>query len=99
MMTVKYMIHLLYFIKPMEDIIEIIRYSNPEVSQQVEEAITYLLLESEDGDIQEHIMGINIRKSKLFSEIGLYEQDLYISISISSGNTENVANAIIALFE
>jgi len=87
------------FIRPMERMLAEIQAINPKVYNLIEENATYVRYETEENIFSEHIMGINIGSSPLLAKLGFYEQELYFSVAVTSGNTEKTAQALIAFFE
>ena len=87
------------FLLPMESLLAEIQSKNPTAYDRINENITYKLYEPEEGNASERIMGIYIGSSPLFTELGFSKQELYFSVSITTENTDNIINALIALFE
>ena len=87
------------YIKPIEAVLAEIQYSNPSVYARIKEEIIYALLETEENQFSEHILGVNIGNSPLFSDLGFFKQELYFTMSITSDNPEAVTEALIAFFE
>jgi len=87
------------FLRPMESLLAEVEVANPMVYSAIKEKITIVPYEHEDGNLIEHAMGVSIGSSPRLSQLGFFEQELYFSISVSSGRTENVIKTLIALFE
>jgi len=87
------------YLQPMESILAKIRVENPEVYKRIEENIVRGLIENEDRNIAERIIGININESPLVNKINFYVQELYFGVSVTAGQIENAAAALIQLFE
>jgi len=87
------------FIGPMEGLLEEIKTSNPMVYERIMENVVYRFIESEGNTLDEHILGVNIGRSPLFSKIGFTPQNLYFGISVSAGNRANTLEALIIIFE
>ena len=86
------------YLQPMDEVLSKVRVLDPEVYSRIEERLTSALFESEDRNVTERIMGIDLSDSPLLSELGFFEQERFLSISITAGNIENAARAIIAFF-
>jgi hypothetical protein len=87
------------FLLPLESILAQINIRNPDVYSSINEYIVYALYEVEEDVFEERIIAIEIGKNPLFSRLGIIEQEMYLSVSITSGNIENVIKAITLLFE
>jgi len=87
------------FLRPMESMLSEIKSMNPGIYARIEENITMVRYEIEEGDVSENIMGISIGSSPLLTELEFFEQELYLSIAITSDNTEIIKQALIAFFE
>jgi len=86
-------------IQPLDIVLDALKARNPAVYDRIEEKIVYASYRTEDGSTAERKMGINIGDSPLLAELGFYEQELIISISISFGNIEGVIRSFVAFFE
>jgi len=87
------------FIQPMDDILAEIRLTNPTAFNRIEEGITLVLYEYDEGYSSERIMGIDLSNSPLISELDVFAQELYFSIAVTSGKIENIPYALMTLFE
>jgi len=87
------------FLRPLESILEEIQAINHTVYATIKENVSYELYKIEDDVFSQRIMGIKIKDSPLLSELGFYEQELYLGVSITTGNEENVTKTLIALFD
>ena len=86
-------------IVPIESMLAEIRASDREVYDRIEEKIVYTRIEVEEGQIEEAIMGVNVKDSPLLTSFDFYEQDLIFCLCATSKRLENVKAALIALFE
>lgn len=92
------------YLVPMESLLSIVQSLNPAIYSRISEE-TAIALHSIDGEeFTERILGIRITDSPLLYEQGviingLHMQDLYFGIAVNSENPENVARALIMLFE
>ena len=86
-------------IAPMESILEKIKETYPHVYDKIVDKSIHMQYESDEGNTVDRIMGISIKECPLFSEIGFFEQDLYLSVSVTSQNFVNVINAVALFFE
>jgi len=87
------------FIQPMDDILAEVQRVNPIVYDRIIGEAKYAPHRSDEETVSERLMGIMVGSSPLLLELGFYEQELYLAISITSGNHENITDAIIAFFE
>jgi len=87
------------FLRPMEEMLEEIKAKNPVEYELIIENAKYMIFDPHEDGGSMQIMGINIGRSPLFSKLGVTPQDLFFSVAITSGHTENVLKALIMLFE
>jgi len=86
-------------IAPMESMLAEIRAIEPIVYDRIEERIIYTRYESEEGKIEEAIVGVKIENCPLLAVLDVNEKDLIFSICATSKRTENVKAALITFFE
>ena len=86
-------------IVPMESMLAEIRAIEPIVYDRIEERIIYTRYESEEGKIEEAIVGVKIENCPLLAVLDVNEKDLIFSICATSKRTENVKAALITFFE
>ena len=86
-------------IRPVESMLAEIRSIDPIAYDRIEERIVYARFESEEGQIEESIMGVNIENCPILIELDFYEKDLIFSLCATSNRLENVKAALIAFFE
>jgi len=87
------------FIRPLESLLAEIKSINPAVYDKIVENVTYSLYEAEDGSTSERITGIGVGKSPLFTKLGFFEQELYFSVVITSSNSANILQTLLAFFD
>jgi len=86
-------------IQPLEDILADVRARNPIVYNRIMDNTVKLPHESEDGRITEKIMGISVGDRPLLSDFTHFQQELFFAVVTNSSNLNNVAKALIVLFE
>jgi len=88
-------------LEPLDEILVEIRSRNPAIYNIIEENTVYALHSTgaEDSELTERIMGVSIGSCPLFKEVGIFEQEIYFAVSVTSGNKENVIRTLIMLFE
>jgi len=87
------------YLRPLEDILEEIKSKNPEVYSRIEDNKVIATFHFHDGRTVEHVAGIMVGESPLFIKLGIFRQELFASVSITSENLENIVEALIVLFE
>jgi len=87
------------FLMPLESILAEIYRENPDVYNRIAEYIIYALCEIEENVFEERLVAIMIGRNPLFSRLGFFEQEMYLSVSATAGNIENVKKTIILFFE
>jgi hypothetical protein len=87
------------FLLPLEGILAEISTRNPEVYTRINDYIVYASCEVEEEVFEERIVAITIGRNPLFLRLGFFEQEMYLSVSASSGNIEAVIETIILFFE
>jgi hypothetical protein len=87
------------FLLPLESILADINKNNPDLYSRINENIIYALYEVEIGVFEERIVAISIGRNPLFSRLGIFEQEMYLSVSITAGNIDNATKVITLLFE
>ena len=87
------------YLRPMETYLAEAMNLNPEIYNRIEENIVRGQIETEDKQIAERIIGINLDDSPLIKGLDLYIQDLHIGVSASARQSENIVTALVALFE
>jgi len=87
------------YLQPLDSVLAEIRAKNPEVYRRIEENIISAPTETNQEEKEERMVGISIGSSPLFTRLGIFRQELYIGVAISSTKLDNVAEAIIMLFE
>ena len=86
------------FLQPLDSFLDKIMSINPDAYNRITENVISVLYEN-DGISEERQMGIKIGSSPLFIRLGMYEQELYVGISITSGKIDNVIKTLIMFFE
>jgi len=84
---------------PLEDILGEIQKLNKDIYDRILENVFLTVYEPQSGGTGERIMGIFIGSSPLFKRAGVFEQELYLSVAVSTQRTENIIKALIAIFE
>jgi hypothetical protein len=87
------------FLLPLESILTEIYIRSPDVYNRISEFTISALYEVEDNVFEERIVAITIGRNPLFTRLGFFEQEMFLGVSASSGNLENVTKAIILFFE
>ena len=87
------------YLQPLDSYLSVIESRDPVVYNRIEENIVSAMCEIDEDIIEERMVGIRIGSSPLFSKLGMFEQELYLSIAVTSGRTENVIQALIMFFE
>jgi len=86
------------FLQPLDEFLNEIMAIDPDVYERIMENVVMVMLER-DGVNEERQMGVKIGSSPLFRKLGMFEQELYMSVSITTGKTDNVVNTLILFFE
>jgi len=87
------------FLMPLESTLAEIHRENPDVYNRIAEHKVYALSEVEENVFEERLVAITIGKNPLLSRLGFFEQEMYLSVSATAGNMENVKKTIILFFE
>ena len=92
------------YIAPLDPLLSLIQSMNPDVYAIIRDEVKYALHSDNDEVITERIMGVNLADSPLLLEFGIvnhewYWMDWYFGIAVNTSNFENVANALIMMFE
>jgi len=87
------------FIQPLDEILTQVKALDPAAYERIMIDASYAMYSVEEDELEERLMGISIINSPLLSKLGFYEQELYFSMSTTSGNPENIAQALIVFFE
>ena len=86
-------------IQPMDAVLAEVRTINPAVYSRLEEKLVKAVYRPEGGTEAEHIMGVDLTDNRLLDDLGFFEFERYFSVSVTSGNIQNVVKALIILFE
>ena len=86
------------YLQPLDSFLDKIKSIDPDAYERIKENVISVLYES-DGIREERQMGIKIGSSPLFLKLGMFEQELYLGVSITSGRTDNVVKTLIMFFE
>jgi len=86
------------YLQPLDSFLDKIMSIDPDAYERIKENVISVLYES-DGIREERQMGIKIGSSPLFLKLGMFEQELYLGVSITSGRTDNVVKTLIMFFE
>jgi len=87
------------YLQPLDNILAEIKLRNPEVFGRIEESVVYALC-AIDGDNKEmRATGIRIGDSPLFLELGLFKQELFFGVSITTEKVDNIIKTLIMFFE
>ena len=87
------------YIQPLDYILAEIQSKNPEVYSRIEENILTAVFEFEEGIQEEKAAGIRISGSPLFERLGIFRQELYISLAVTAERTDTAIDALILFFE
>jgi len=87
------------YVQPLDQILTAIQSKNPEAYSRIEENIVTALFETGEDITESKTAGIKISGSPLFSKLGIFRQELYISMSITAERIENIIDALILFFE
>jgi len=91
------------FLQPLDDILAELRKTSPQVYSRIEENIIYADLGMQDDTFEERKMGIDLSNSRLLTELGMFafvlDNDVYLGVSSTSHNTDNIVAALILFFE
>jgi len=87
------------FLLPLESIMAEIYRRDSEIYNRITEYTIYALCGVEDDVFEERVAAITIGRNPLFSGLGFFEQEMYLGVSVTSGNLNNVIKAIMLFFE
>jgi len=87
------------FLMPLDTVLAEIKTRNPEVHSRIEENVVSMMCEVDVDVVERRMVGIKIGNSPLFTELGMFSQGLFLSVSATSGKFENVVEAMIMFFE
>jgi len=82
-----------------ESMLDEISSIDQEVYDRIKERVVYARFGSEEGQVEEAIMGVCIEACPLLKDLDFYEKDLIFSLCATSKRLENVKAALIAFFE
>jgi len=86
-------------IVPIESMLTEIRSIDKAAYDRIEEGFVNARFESEEGQIEEAVMGVSLENCRLLLELDYYQEDLIFSLCATSCRQENVKAALIAFFE
>jgi len=86
------------YLQPLDSFLDKLITIDPDSYERIAENVISVLYEIDDIR-EERQMGIKIGSSPLFLKLGMFEQELYLSVSITSGRTDNVVKTLIMFFE
>jgi len=87
------------YLQPLDNILTEVRLKNPEVFSRIEENIIYTLCDTGEGIKERRVTGVKIGNSPLFSNLGMFEQELFLGVSITAGKMDNIVKTFIMFFE
>ena len=87
------------FIQPMDDILAEVKLANPTVYERIMGEAKYAEYSLEEDNVAVRLMGIGIGNTPLLMDLGFHEQELYFAASITAGNADNIARALILFFD
>ena len=87
------------FIQPMDTVLTEVRSIDSGAYGRIEEKLTYAMYESEEGVFNSHMMGVDISDNPLINEHVFFDQELFLCLSVTAANIENVAKTLIIFSE
>ena len=87
------------YILPFDQVLAEIQEKNPEAYSRIEENIVTALFEIDEGVTESKTAGVKISGSPLLLKHGIFRQDLYISIAVTTGRIETIIETLILFFE
>jgi len=87
------------FIQPMDTVLAEVRSIDSGAYGRIEEKLTYAMYESEEGVFNSHMMGVDISDNPLINEHVFFDQELFLCLSVTAANIENVAKTLIIFSE
>jgi len=87
------------YLQPLDQVLAAIKLENPIVYSRIEENIVTALFETGENIVEQRPAGINIGNSPLFSSLGMFRQEIYVGVSVTSGQFNNIVQTLIMLFE
>ena len=87
------------FLLPLENTLEVIKSRNTEAYDRIVANLVNELLETADGSNESRPAGINVGRCPLFVDIGMFQQEIFVSVSVTAGRTESIVEALILFFQ